>query len=125
MARPETHLGGIVIRDEQMDADISVALGTSLMLDVSRCSKVGFEIRADDGTHVGTIYFRVVNALTHTPIALAIPSVAVETGVAINDYVEIVDLCAKYLEVFYDRTSGDGKLSVFAHLKNECYMGGS
>lgn len=115
----------IAIRNERMNANISYALGTSLLIDISRTSKVGIELRVDAGTHNGTIYFRVVNAKTNTPIALSFPTVSVANGVAVNSFIEIVDLCAKYLEVFYARTDGDGYMSVYVHEKNECYMGGS
>lgn len=115
----------IAIRAERMNADISYALGTSALLDISRTSKVGIELRVDGGTHNGTIYFRVVNAKTNTPITLSIPAgITVANGVAIDQYIEIIDLAAKWLEIFYDRTDGDGYMSAHVHLKNEAHYVG-
>ena len=90
-----------------MGADILSAL-----FELEGKSKIGIHITAPSATHVGTIFFRLANRSDATPVAMSAPTIAVANGVAVADFVELVDITAAYLQVFYDRTSGDGALTV-------------
>lgn len=95
----------LLLDAEAMSADI-----TSALIDISDCDLLSLHITsAGTPDHVGNIYFRQTNTnnpTTPTPVAMAAPVLPVASGTAVSALIEITDLAGRYLQVFYDRTSG-------------------
>ena len=99
---------GKVIDDVSMAADI-----TSDVIDIQGASLIGFwiETGSDTTTHAGTFYVQLMAAKDDTPVSHT-TSVAITAGAANRHYLELASMSAPYIRLFYDRTSGDGALTV-------------
>ena len=102
-----------LIENEPMDADIE-----SDLLDISNVTHLSLHIttvKPSSGAHEGTIKFRQTNynfKEAPPPVAMSVPTVTVTSGAAVSELVELSDLTGRFLQVFYDRTSGNGWLTV-------------
>lgn len=110
-------MGTALIDNENMAGDIE-----SDLLDISDVDNVAFHITSVCGStgHEGTIKFRQTNVFskeTPTPVAMSVPTVTVSSGSDVEAFVELTELGGRYLQVFYDCTSGDGYLTVRAWRK--------
>jgi hypothetical protein len=127
MAAEQIINSGVMIDGETMSADISFANRTCKLLDIQGYNMVGLQVYTESAAqdHAGTIYFRLTNDEDRTPVAMSSPTITVAAGALNDDWVDLVDINAKYLEVFYDRTSGGAvdTLTVTAHVKRNSSRG--
>lgn len=91
--------------DESMGADITSAATNILFLD-----RVGYQL-VWTGTPNGTFYVQVSNdSVTWADLTLSTPVTA--SGSGDNAFIDI-ETGAKYVRLFYDRTSGTGTLDAY------------
>jgi hypothetical protein len=111
--------GGVII--DSADAANCGADVTSSIVDLGNRKLAGIHIILQNTDAVGVLYVKSSNFYIYerlddywvNEIFLdGSDSITVSSGVDINDMYHMADMGARYMHVFYDRTSGDGKLDV-------------
>lgn len=101
-------------------ADIQDVDGLAVLsLERSKCAGVQILV-GGAGNAVGSIYLQQsMDGINWVNIVFLDGSdyISVASGVAVNAFVDLADLGGKFLRVFWDWTSGNDKLDVFAQVK--------
>ncbi len=106
---------------DNMGADV-----TSNWVPIEGSHGVGLEVKVDNtstastGTAAGTIAVQVSNSTsnwTALEFSDGTTSLTVSSGTDVTKALDLVDLNWRFLRVFYDRTSGDGILDVYAYVR--------
>lgn len=114
--------GGPVIEAVLMGADITFATWGSKLIELGDAQVVGIHITTAQGAgapdHVGVLKYR----MTNDPAVLGVDhatTTAITTGSELNLFETLTGLGCKFLEVWYDRTSGgvDDTLTVTVLVK--------
>jgi len=106
MAAKEIVSGGLLIAAETMSGDFTYANGKSKLMRTGRTGKIGLHCKsAGTPDHVGVIKIRAMNSADDAGTCLAVPQLTVATGTLVDAILEL-QVNAKYIEVWYDRTSG-------------------
>jgi len=102
--------GGTVIDGATLGADLTYANAGSKLIDLGDNTTVGIEYKTTQGVaapdHVGVLRFRVTNDPSYTPTELLAYETAIATGAARQGALLLTGIAMRYLEVFYDYTSG-------------------
>lgn len=109
----ELKTGGYIMNAINCNADTN-----SDVLVIERAKHVSFDVIMNNTDYEGTIKYMVCNDLTPTnPNWNEVANTAVASGVNVADVTDFVDIGAKYMKVFMDRTSGSGVTTIVAHVK--------
>ena len=110
------------------DVPILAADLYSYLVDIQRARSVGLDVSVVNNDAVGSIEVQVCNDLTPASpnwVAVAFSdgstSVAVSSGTAINKFISLWPLTAKYMRIFWNATSGTASntIRVVAHCKHD------
>jgi len=84
------------------------AAGGSALFPIASYRLIGIKLSAGNVTAEGTLSFRLANdSEDPTPNAMADPTVAVVAGVAVNEFVNLVDIAANYIQVYWTPTAAE------------------
>ena len=122
MAYPsELRTGGIIFNNTAISGAVTV---NSDVLNIERAKHIGLDLFLDNTDMVGNVQVEVCNDLTvavpnWVPIELSTGSTLVPytSGTDLNDFYDLTDVAAKYLQVSIVNGSGGGTVRVVAHCK--------
>jgi hypothetical protein len=91
----------------QVQLNLSAARASSkIALHIN--SKVGLRLKSTNATAAGTLTFRLCNTTEDTsPQPLNNPQVTVVAGTAIDHYVELVNIVAPFIDVYWTPSVGE------------------